>query len=141
MKEVFFNLLSFSSVFVRTTLELNKMIKIPTVSEFSSENPVQTGSSKLPTLISFLYHSFNVASNSYFLIFLSGFFLTLKRDDFFVLKRDTWSQASKPSARILFSFRTFSVSHHSSVPFPRSPSVFSPHLLPFEHSNLAATST
>ena len=113
----------------------------PASSESPSKNPVKTGSSKLPKLHSFLYNSFNVATNSFILIVVSGFYLACNRYDFFALKWDTWSQASKTSARILFRFRTFSVSHHSSLPFPRSPSVFSPHLLPFEYSNLAAAST
>ena len=113
----------------------------PASSESSSENPVKTGSSKLPKLYSFSYNSFTVATNSFFPIFPSVLFLVLKRYNFFALKWDTWSQASKPSERILSNFCTFSMSHHSSLPFPRSPSVFSPHLLPVEHSNLAASSS
>ena len=113
----------------------------PAFSESSSENPVKTGSSKLPKLHSFLYNSFNVATNSFFLIVLSGFYLACKRYAFFALKWETSSQTSKPSERILSSFCTFSVSRHFPLSFPRSPSVFSPHLLPFEHSNLAAAST
>ena len=113
----------------------------PASSESSSETPVKTGSSKLPKLYSSLYNSFNVATNSFLLIVLSGFYLACKRNDFFALKWDTSSQASKPSERILSSFCTFSVSHYYFLPFPRSPSVFSPHLLPFEHSNLAAYSS
>ena len=113
----------------------------PASSESSSENPVKTGSSKLPALYSFLYNSFTVATNSYFLIVLSGFYLACKRYAFFALKWETSSQASKPSERILSNFCTFSMSHHFSIPFTRSPSVFSPHLLPVEHSNLAASSS
>ena len=75
------------------------------------------------------------------LIFPSVPFPVFKRYDYFALKWETSSQASKPSERILSNFCTFSMSRHSSLPFPRSPSVFSPHLLPFEHSNLAAAST
>ena len=113
----------------------------PVFSESSSETPVQTRSSKLPKLYSSLYKSFNVATNSFILIVLSGFYLACKRYAFFALKWETSSKPSKPSERILFRFRTFLVSHHSSLPFLRSPSVFSPHLLPFEHSRLAAAST
>ena len=113
----------------------------PASSESSSENPVKTRSSKLPKLYSSLYKSFNVATNSFFLIVLSGFYLACKRYAFFALKWETSSQASKPSERILSSFCTFSMSRHFPVPFTRSPSEFSPHLLPFEHSNLAAAST
>ena len=113
----------------------------PASSESSSENPVRTGSSKLPMLHSFSYNSFNVATNSFILIVLSGFYLACKRYAFFALKWETSSQASKPSERILSSFCTFSMSHHSSLPFRRSPSVFSPHLVPLQHSNLAAAST
>ena len=58
----------------------------PDFSESSSETPVQTGSSKLPKLHSFLYKSFNVTTNSYFLIVLSGFNLAFKRYAFFALK-------------------------------------------------------
>ena len=110
----------------------------PASSESSSENPVKTRSSKLPMLHSFLYKSFTVATNSFFPIFPSVLFLVLKRYNFFALKWDTWSQASKPSERILSNFCTFSVSHQFSLPLPRSPSVFSPHLLSFQHSNLAS---
>ena len=88
-------------------------------------------------LHSFLYNSFNVATNSFILIVLSGFYLAYKRYAFFALKWETSSQASKPSERISSNFCTFSMSHHSSLPFPHSPSMFSPHLLPVEHSNLA----
>ena len=113
----------------------------PVFSESSSETPVKTGSSKLPMLYSSLYKSFNVATNSFILIVLSGFYLACKRYDFFALKWETSSQASQPSERILSDFCTFSMSRHFSMPFTRSPSVFSPHLLPFEHSNLAAYSS
>ena len=60
---------------------------------------------------------------------------------FFALKWETSSQTSKPSERILSNFCTFSMSRHFPIPFTRSPSVFSPHLLPVEHSNLAASSS
>ena len=113
----------------------------PASSESSSENPVKTGSSKLPKLHSFLYKSFNVATNSFFLIVLSGFYLACKRYAFFALKWETSSQTSKPSAPLCCTLRTFLMSHHFPIPFTRSSSVFSPHLLPFEHSNLAAAST
>ena len=113
----------------------------PASSESSSETPVKTGSSKLPKLHSFLYESFNVATNSFILIVLSGFYLACKRYAFFALKWETSSQTSKPSERILSSFCTFSLSRNSSLPFRRPPSVFSRHLLPVEHSNLAAAST
>ena len=117
------------------------MTPSPAFSESSWKIPVQTGSSKLPTLHSSLYNSFNVATNSYFLIVLSGFYLACKRYAFFALKWETSSQTSKPSAPLCCTLRTFLMSRHSSLPFTRSPSVFSPHLLPFEHSNLAAAST
>ena len=113
----------------------------PAYSESSSENPVRTGSSKLPKLHLSLYNSFEVATNSFFLIVLSGFYLACKRYAFFALKWETSSQASKPSAPLSCTIRTFSVSRHFPLPFSRSPSVFSPHLLPVEHSNLAAAST
>ena len=48
-------------------------IPSPAFSESSPQIPVKTGSSKLPALYSFLYNSFNVATNSFHLIFLSGF--------------------------------------------------------------------
>ena len=113
----------------------------PAISESSSENPVKTGSSKLPKLYSFLYNSFNVATNSFFLIVLSGFYLACKRYAFFALKWETSSQTSKPSAPLCCTLRTFLMSHHFPIPFTRSSSVFSPHLLPVKHSNLAAAST
>ena len=58
----------------------------PFFSESSSETPVQTRSSKLPKLHSFLYKSFNVTTNSFILIVLSGFYLACKRYAFFALK-------------------------------------------------------
>ena len=113
----------------------------PVFSESSSETPIQTRSSKLPKLYSSLYKSFNVATNSFILIVLSGFYLACKRYAFFALKWETSSQNSKPSAPLFCTLRTFLMSRHFPMPFTRSPSVFSPHLLPVEHSNLAASSS
>ena len=113
----------------------------PASSESSSENPVKTGSSKLPKLPSFSYNSFYVTTNSFFLIVLSGFYLSCKRYAFFALKWETSSQTSKPSAPLSCTIRTFSMSRHFPVPFTRSPSEFLPHLLRVEHSNLAASSS
>ena len=95
----------------------------PASSESSSKNPVKTGSSKLPKLHSFLYNSFNVATNSFILIVLSGFYLACKRYAFFALKWETSSQNSKPSAPLFCTLRTFLMSRHFPMPFTRSPSV------------------
>ena len=67
------------------------MTPSPDFSESPSETHVQTGLSKLPKLYSFLYKSFNVATNSFILIVLSGFYLALKRYDFL-----HWNEIPRP---------------------------------------------